>query len=100
MTLRIKMLDGSTFEMPCKEWKEAFLIKYGEGGERALEDFRQAVACHWRNRTIPTKFGFDLDAGEMAEAGALKTEKKGDSHDFGLVDAIILGARGRWLPES
>lgn len=78
----------------------AFLIKYGEGGERAVEDFRQAVACHWRKRTIPTKFGFDLDAREMAEAGALKTEKGKEFHDFGLIGAIILGARGRWLPES
>ena len=31
-----------------------------------------------------------LDAGEMAEAGALKAEKRRESPDFGLIDAIIL----------
>jgi len=68
--MTITMLDESTFEMPSKEWEEAFQIKYGDDKERAIEEFKQAVAHHWRNRTIPTKFGWDVswdDAGDFDE---------------------------------
>lgn len=70
MTMRIAMLDGSMFGMPCKEWEQAFQIKYGDDKDRAIEEFRQAVAHHWKVRTIPTKFGWDVswdDAGDFDE---------------------------------
>ncbi len=57
--MRVTMFDDSIFEMSCNEWEEAFRIKYGDE-EQAVEEFKEAVARHWRNRPIPTKLGWDL----------------------------------------
>ncbi len=85
MTMRIMMLDESTFEMLCKEWEEAFQIKYGDDKERAIEEFRQAVAHHWKNRTIPTKFGWDVSWDEAGDLDELAKRDYLNHADLGRV---------------
>ncbi len=55
----VTMEDGSIFIMPHGAWVKAFRIKYGGMEKEAIQRFKKVVAKHWRERTIPTKFGFD-----------------------------------------
>ncbi len=57
----VTMDDGSIFMMPDGAWIKAFRIKYGGMEKEALRLFKQVVAKHWREHTVPTKFGFDED---------------------------------------
>lgn len=57
----VTMEDGSIFMMRDGAWVKAFRIKYGGMEKEALRLFKEAVAKHWKARTVPTKFGFDVD---------------------------------------
>lgn len=55
----VTMEDGSIFTMPDESWTKAFRIKYAGEEKEALSIFKETVAKHWREHTVPTKFGWD-----------------------------------------
>lgn len=57
----VSMDDGSIFIMPEAAWVKAFRIKYGGREKEALQRFKETVAKHCKEHTVPTKFGFDDD---------------------------------------
>lgn len=54
------MDDGSIFRMPSPYWDKALSIKYPVGRWSEIKKiFRQTVAKHWQEKTVPTKFDED-----------------------------------------
>jgi hypothetical protein len=60
----VTMEDGSIFTMPDESWTKAFRIKYAGEEKEALRIFKKTVAKHWKEHTLPTKFGWDDKWGE------------------------------------
>jgi hypothetical protein len=70
--LEILMIDGSTFKMRSKHWQKAFLIKYGEDPNSAINAFRELTKEHFDAKTVPTKFGTTVAWGEDYGADEIK----------------------------
>jgi hypothetical protein len=56
---QVKMEDGSIYAM-SKMWEKALEMKYPrKEWDRVALAFQQETAEHWKNKTVPTKFGVE-----------------------------------------
>ncbi len=67
MKIKFKLPDGSTYELKRKKWKKALVFKLQAEGLDIKEDFEEIQAFfnskvkkHWYNKTVPTKFEWDI----------------------------------------
>lgn len=55
-----QMKDGSIFTIPNESWQKAYGMKYEKDNQSEIKKiFIELTAKHWKQKTIPTKFGFD-----------------------------------------
>ena len=58
----LTMEDESVFSIPSGAWAKALKMKLNNENIKMKEFeriFKKEVAMHWKNRTVPTKFGFN-----------------------------------------
>jgi len=84
MKIKFKLPDGSIYKLKHKKWKKALLFKLQAEGLDIKKDFKEIedifnskIKKHWTNKTVPTKFEWDITWKEYFQEQT-KLYKDGD----------------------
>lgn len=84
MKIKFNLPDGSVYELKHKKWKKALVFKLQAEGLDIKKDFKEIQAIfnskvkkHWDNKTVPTKFEWDIPWKEYFQE-QMKLYKNGD----------------------
>lgn len=67
MKIKFKLPDGTIYELKHKKWRRALVFKLQTEGLDIKKNFKEIHAIftskvkkHWNNKTVPTKFEWDI----------------------------------------